>query len=340
MNNTSLDHFRIKCYRLHDLYPIYGVNYDIDLGVIIIASSFVIPTIVLNAVSISVFSRKDDILSPILLVNTSITDLLIGLIALPLWITNSILLLFYKRSLCLLYAASLFIMNLLKWVSVFTILIIAIDRFMAIVNSNLYAKRRTRYNRIFCLTILAIWILLAIVCAYSFAMNEYVFLTYLLPLIPFLVLYSIYINIRVWRIVKRQQKNIGKVGTGDSVEMSVETKKICSIIREAKVTRLTKWLLIVLCLCYLPYFGITSVWVTKKLPQNSTILAVTEVTRLIAMSKSLLNPIIYFKKNVTFRLKVRRLFRMDYRRRSSQPSSPYANSETTVVENKERLELQ
>ena len=264
----------------------------------------VVPTSLLNAVALSAFLRKDQLVLPsnIHLLNTSFCDFMVGVAALPLWISHFTLMIFFSKYNCFLYAAHTFMGNLLPWITLVTTFLIAVDRHVAIFNPYFYAGRVQGKKVLHLISVSLAWIIMCAVNSINFFVSSHRPLCYLSWIMPILIGYCIFVHVRACLLVRRVHRIIGSLSV--ALDRNVHQKH-ATAVRHSKVARLTSLMLGSLCICYLPSFGFQIRHFFYE-PSKSTY---DDITRILALLKCLINPFLYYKSKSVFRRQLRSIFR-------------------------------
>ena len=306
LTNSSEDFvYLLQCYAVYYEYPLYGIHYFFEVLIIVVNACIIIPTAMLNSITIYVFTRREQLKTAfnVLLINTSICDLLIGIVGLPLSIHTLVLLLVYKTHNCMVYCANYFTIHLLSWISFITTFCIAVGRYLAIFKPFFYAEKLKGKILPYVLSMLTIWLLMFFVNISSFFVERQLPLMYLSLIIPVVIAYSTYVHVRAHRHLKNIQRSI------KAVDEQSDYKANSSTIRESKVARLTSLMLLSLCVCYLPYSGVYMTWIiTNKTTHFLDTFG--KVSQLFAVVKCLVNPILYYKRKKILRLEVRKILKI------------------------------
>ena len=223
------------------------------------------------------------------------TDVLVGIIAQPVFTAVTILIIHGETSNkhCTLQRLSKIVVRSLCGASFCQLALISVERYLAIKHSFTYITHVTR-DRILGLSSLT-WICTVVQACIPFLItNDNILLTVKYFRFPFLMAIIIFCQIAVYRESRRHEKQIAEL------QVSVEAKE--KFLKERKALKLTTIVLFVLLLCYLPSI------IVQVLLQTSTITSVKTAhiayftTSFVAILNSLINPVIYCARIKRFRI--------------------------------------
>ena len=140
--------------------------------------------------------------------------------------------------------------------------------------------------------------------------------------LPFILVFSSYVYIRTYVLVRRIQQRIGSLSVptegNNGRDAAVEQSK------QRKITRMTSFMCISLFVCYLPRVSIFPVWRYEintygdSKPFTDTI---GIVAHLLGSIRSLINPIIYYHSMEVLRKTIRNIFSFRRKERESEHRS-------------------
>ena len=129
-------------------------------------------------------------------------------------------------------------------------------------------------------------------------------LSYVSLTIPPMVSYVIYVYVRAHIYLNKM--NIGKkisIVRAQTIHLNDQRRTL----KQMKVLRLILFMLLSLCICYLPYCVAyaTSIALGKETPHFLDTLR--KATELFAVTKCLINPILYYNSNFVLRARMRKV---------------------------------
>lgn len=299
--NTS-NHYDLQCHYVHHEFPLYGAHHIIQTVIFIITAILVLPTLCLNCIAVINFSRKYELRKShgILLLSTSSCDGLIGLIGLPLAVYTMSMRLFMKERQHFVYCIYYYGVYFFVWVSFLSTILMAFSRHLAVSKPHFYSTKIKGRAIPYIICLLFIWIFVALIIISSIVSNSQIPFACASILIPPLVLYTRYVYLHAQTYSRRNTR------TSSLSKECDERNRKKSFLKESKEIRLTLMMLLSLCFCYFPTCILYMVWLfdNNMTPWSNTI---GKVTQLIAVSKCLINPILYYKGNYIYRCKVRKM---------------------------------
>lgn len=303
--NSSAFVYLLHCSSIRYEYPLYGNHYVLGMVGLVVLACMIIPTTTLNGIAISVLIKREQlkIASNIFLLNTSICDCFVGIVGIPLSIYTLALLLFNHSHNCILFCANFFTLYLCVWVSFIATFFIAVDRQLAIFNPFFYVKYIKDNKKPYIIAVAAIWFIMVLIILSSFFVEQQRPLLYLSLLIPPTVVYSIYVHVRVHSHSVNVQRRINKLSV---VGTQQRNRRHTTCVKEAKVARLTSYMLVSLCVCYLPYCGVYIFWMVRNHKMSHLLHTFGKGAELFALLKCLINPILYYKGKQALRRQIRR----------------------------------
>ena len=304
-NSSSLSVHVVECYYIHYEYPLYGAHYIIQFIVMVTASCLILPTVLLNGIAVFVFSAKDQLKMSrnILLLSTSICDLFIGMIGLPTAVYTLVLLLFLNRHECIVYFVHYYGVYLFAWVSFLTTILMAFGRHVAIFKPHFYAAKVKGKHVPYVASLASIWLFLIFVIILSIVLRSQLPLACVSVIIPPMIIYTMYVYIRAHSYLKKIHTNTQDFCVRGKQS---EYKRQVSALKESKVVRLTLFMLLSLCICYLPSCIMYIILMVVGNRTTHFVDTFGKVTQLIAVTKCLVNPVIYYNSNHVFRVHVQK----------------------------------
>ena len=252
-------------------------------------------TTVLNLLVIISVKRKPQLktISNTVLGCLAVTDALMGIIGLPLFVTSRILNYQGETSsdVCAVKDVFRSVLRILGGATVFHLTVMNVERYIAIKHPFQHTTIATK-PRVLGSSALA-WIA-AFFTSFLLVITDYsINLTVVNVILLFSMAVIIYCQVVVYRETRRQEKLIA------AQEVSVEAKK--KFLKEKKAFKVTTTLLVMLLISYLPLTVALLVLKTSIVPENVAFLFGSFSTFVIILN-SLTNPIIYCVRTRQFRV--------------------------------------
>ena len=278
------DIFISKCNYLQYIFRIDGYyKYSFPLVLMLnVAQSLL--TIFANIIIIHVIYKNHRALnapSISLYVYTSFADLLLSIFGLPLWIFYQILA-YYRKIICILYEVLTFMTHYFAIFSFFLVLLLSIDRYIAVFKPFFYEEKIKPSNKIYRYTTTVIFLLFFLAVSIMKLLENHIVLNIFEDFNANIVLFIncfIYITIycKARKINDMHKKKMGK-------KYSTNSPKY-----EKKLVKSTLLIVLLLYLCYIPHV-IKLILEFINILYGDTVYTIGSWT-LIA-SKSLLNPLL------------------------------------------------
>ena len=279
------------------------VGERVGLLVNIIANMGLMITAILGNVSILLsfeFVSSLRTTSNYLLLGLALTDLGVGLVVHPLYI--SVMLSVYTSSVphCTVLVIYSISVSFLPGVSFLYIAMIGLDRFLAIRLHLRYGQIVTEKRSI--ITQVAVWIINGLLCLVWLAgFQVYSTLAAVVVAVSLFGTFAVYI--KIYQVVKRHRAQIRDQMTVQLSEIEVSRLKR---LRKSAVN--TLYVFFVFVLCYLPFFVVTAINNMFKSSNTSVVLAY-EFSVTLMLSNSSLNPLMYCLRLRDFRTAVKKTFK-------------------------------
>lgn len=206
-STQSPDIIELKnCYHLSYVYVLFGWHriayYILTVAYIMLA----LPTVLMNLSAILVFRGRNFKAQPsnLLIMSSTIADMLTGAIALPLGFTHLVFIVSERRVVCLLYAAALFPAYSFCVLSFVTVFYTSVDRYLAVFYPFFYTK--IQWQRVYLLLNIASWLFTfgLVAISYLFILFKPVF--FFLAVQPFVIIINCAMMVRVWRAIRKARK--------------------------------------------------------------------------------------------------------------------------------------
>ncbi|XP_066915684.1 lysophosphatidic acid receptor 6-like [Clytia hemisphaerica] len=306
-NNTVI---HLRCLTVEFKYDFAQDSSIVNTLVIILLSIAVIPTTLLNTVSVYVFSRKEirkRIPTNILILASCIVDLLNGSISIPTCIAHYGLIISSRHYECPLYVIMLSAGQSISWISAVMTLIISIDRYLAIFYPYFYeswcVNRPSLYYGL-CSGTCLFSIIMVIV---SFSQVGFQPVLYLTGSVPLIVVISFYTHLRISCTVSQIKRRITQQSSADTSNNNINNtatvkpnKKLTrksTVLDTRKTSSVAVFMLCLLCLCYTPYFVVILLWKIRLIETglNPTVgqYTASSLAAVFVLYRSCFNPLIY-----------------------------------------------
>ena len=253
------------------------------------------------------------------------TDVLVGIIAQPVFTAVTIVIMQGETSNkhCTLQRISKIVVRSLCGASLSQLALIGMERYLAIKHSFTYITHVTR-DRILGWSSLT-WISTVVQeCIPFLITNENILLTVKYFRFPFLMAIIIFCQIAVCRESRRHEKRIAEL------QISVEAREM--FLKEKKALKLTTIVLFILLLCYLPSIIVQLLLRTSTITSVKTAYIVYFTTSFVAILNSLINPVIYCVRVKQFRIAfIEILLRKNYTQAEQFQMRIFRSSTNNVV---------
>ena len=256
------------------------------LTFILVLSSFLSVSAFLGNALILIALHKESSLHPpskLLLRSLTTTDLCVGLISGPLFVTFLISVLNEYWNICrYILAASFITGNILCGVSLLTLSAISLDRLLALLLGLRYRQVVT-LNRVY-VFLITLWLVSTVFSAMYF-WNPIITFWYGTVCIPLSLVSSIFSYTKIFFTLRHHQNQVQ-----DHVQQPNQTNQL-NIARYRKAVSTAIWLQLTLVACYLPY-GVASAMAASGGRSLSSYIAWYYTITLVFLNSSL-NPILY-----------------------------------------------
>ena len=235
-----------------------------------------------------------------LLLGLALTDLGVGLVVHPLYI--SVMFSVYASSLphCTVLVSYSIWVSFLAGVSFLYIAVIGLDRCLAICLHLRYGQIVTEKRSI--ITQVAMWMINGLLCLVWLAgFQVYSTLAAVVVAVSLISTFAVYV--KIYQVVKRHKAQIRDQLTVQFSEIEVSRLK-----RLRKSAFNTLYVFFVFILCYLPFFVATAINNILKSPNTSVVLA-HEFSITLMLSNSSLNPLMYCLRLRDFRTAVKKTYK-------------------------------
>ena len=249
-------------------------------------------TIILNIVTIHAIRKTASLPKPLrtLLLSLAASDVGVGLLVQPLYISSLVSCLKRKRIDCISNEGVLAVVILFCASSVFNVVTISVDRFLA-VHLHVRYQELVTHKRVIA-TVISIWLLSAIISS-SVVSNP---LRVSLKVIKFVIMTVCLIVVvtvywRIYIVLKRHKNQIRGLQIQE-VQQGVQNGDLSNFLKLRKSALGTFYVCIVFLICYLPSYILSFLFMARLLSSISYYNAWPHTTTLFFLNSSL-NPVIY-----------------------------------------------
>ena len=249
-------------------------------------------TIILNIVTIHAIRKTALLPKPLrtLLLSLAASDVGVGLLAQPLYISTLVSWLTQKRIDCTSYKGLLAVITFFCISSLFNVITISVDRFLA-VHLHLRYQERVTHKRVIA-AVISIWLFSAIISTSVFwdpllissLVIGFVIMT-VCPIVVVIVYWRIYI------VLKRHKNQIQSLQIQE-VQQEVQNGDLSNFFRLRKSALGTFYVCVVFLICYLPTCILSFLLLARLLSPISFYEALPYTIALLFLNSSL-NPVIY-----------------------------------------------
>lgn len=278
MQDTT--NFRIDSYYRSSLQVNIPINFIISANIVF-----------LNVLVIYALMKKKDLRTPAnyLLVNTAVSDFIVGLIGLPAFTIVVIQAVSQVNKQCWLYITAVILLHIFCLQSFFGVILTLIDISLALFTPYFYSSKITSNVNIYvwvCVTILFI----VAVGVTSFVLAKKSNILYVIEGITFPSLLAIFTcaYAKVFITVRKVNRAIHSQYGKFRKKKNIRTKK-----KEARMATLALLMFLSLCICYLPYITLVLIWARKLQINKDRLDALHVWTITFVALKSIVNPLLY-----------------------------------------------
>ena len=276
----------------------YGTSADVeDFRPVLVANcvfnSFLsYTTIILNIVTIHAIRKTALLPKPLrtLLLSLAASDVGVGLLAQPLYIFILVSWLNRKRIDCISYKRLMAIMKFFCVSSLFNVVTISVDRFLA-VHLHLRYQELVTHKRVIA-AVISIWLLSAIISSSVF-WDPLLFSSRVIGLVIMTVCLIVVVIVywRIYIVLKRHKNQIQSLQIQE-VQQGVQNGDLSNFLKLRKSALGTFYVCIVFLICYLPSYILSFLFLARLLSPISFYEALLYTTTLFFLNSSL-NPVIY-----------------------------------------------
>ena len=249
-------------------------------------------TIILNIVTIHAIRKTASLPKPLrtLLLSLAASDVGVGLLVQPLYISSLVSCLKRKRIICTFDEGFLTVIILFCTSSVFNIVTISVDRFLA-VHLHLRYQELVTHKRVIA-AVISIWLFSAIISSSVFWNQLLVSLQVVqLVIITVCLIVVVIVYWRIYIVLKRHKNQIRGLQIQE-VQQGVQNGDVSNFLKLRKSALGTFYVCIVFLICYLPSYILSFLFLARFLSPISFYEALLYTTTLFFLNSSL-NPVIY-----------------------------------------------
>ena len=266
---------------------------------------FLITTIFGNILVLSAVWKTTSLRSPsiILLCALATTDLAVGLVVQPLFLSMELIQLLSKEYQCVLGKASMTVSYSVCGASLFTVTAISLDRLLAVLYHLRYANMVTAPRVVYVMTLN--WFVSGFLASFTLWSGPEAFLVVMATAVATCLCLSTYAHVKIYRVVRRHQQQI------QSQREAVQAGNVFNVARFKRTAANAFLVHYFLLLCYTPLFIIMLLTSNKDtipsaLSTKAHSAIVWKLTTTIVFMNSALNPLIYCYRLREMRVAVKR----------------------------------
>ena len=249
-------------------------------------------TVILNIVTIHAIRKTALLPKPLrtLLLSLAASDVGVGLLVQPLYISTLVSRLNKKRIDCISYKILLAAMNFFCISSLLNVVTISVDRFLA-VHLHLRYQELVTHKRVIA-AVISIWLLSAIISSSVF-WDPLLFSSRVIGLVIMTVCLIVVVIVywRIYIVLKRHKNQIQSLHIQE-VQQGVQNSDLSNLLKLRKSALGTFYVCIVFLICYLPSYILSFIPLARPLSPISLYEAWLYTTTLFFFNSSL-NPVIY-----------------------------------------------
>ena len=249
-------------------------------------------TIILNIVTIHAIRKTILLPKPLrtLLLSLAASDVGVGLLVQPLYISTLVSRLKQKRIDCISHKGLFAIITFFCTSSLLNVVTVSVDRFLA-VHLHLRYQERVTHKRVIA-AVISIWLLSAIISSSVFWNPLRVSLRVIeLVVVTVCLILVVIVYWRIYIVLKRHKNQIQSLQIQE-VQQEVQNGDLSNFLRLRKSALGTFYVCIVFLICYLPSYILSFLFMARLLSSISYYKAWPHTTTLFFLNSSL-NPVIY-----------------------------------------------
>ena len=249
-------------------------------------------TIILNIVTIHAIRKTTLLPKPLrtLLLSLAASDVGVGLLVQPLYISTLVSRLNQKRIDCISYKGLYVVINFFCISSLLNVVTISVDRFLA-VHLHLRYQELVTHKRVIA-AVISIWLLGAIISSSVFWVPSF-FILRVIRVVNMTVCLILVVIVywRIYIVLKRHKNQIQGLQIQE-VQQGVQNSDLSNFLKLRKSALGTFYVCVVFMICYLPSYILSFLLLARLLSPISLYEALLYTTTLFFLNSSL-NPVIY-----------------------------------------------
>ena len=284
------------CDHMNELF--FGTSTDVeDFRPVLVANcvfnSFLsYTTIILNIVTIHAIRKTTLLPKPLrtLLLSLAASDVGVGLLVQPLYISTLVSRLNQKRIDCISYKKLLAAINFFCISSLLNVVTISVDRFLA-VQLHLRYQELVIHKRVI-VAVISLWLFSAVICSDLFwAPLDIIYQVIRLVIMTVCFILVVIVYWRIYIVLKRHKKQIQDLQIQEA-QQGVQNGDLSNFLKLRKSALGTFYVCVVFLICYLPSYILSFLFLARLLSSISYYKAWPHTTTLFFLNSSL-NPVIY-----------------------------------------------
>ena len=249
-------------------------------------------TIILNIVTIHAIRKTASLPKPLrtLLLSLTASDVGVGLLVQPLYISTLVSRLNQKRIDCVSYKKFLAVTNFFCISSLLNVVTISVDRFLA-VHLHLRYQELVTHKRVIA-AVISIWLFSAVICSNLFWAPS-VIISQVIRLVIITVCFILVVIVywRIYIVLKRHKNQIQGLQIQEA-QQGVQNSDLSNFLKLRKSALGTFYVCVVFMICYLPSYILSFLQMARLLSPISLYEALLYTTTLFFLNSSL-NSVIY-----------------------------------------------
>ena len=298
-NNQSRNRYVVNCHGESYQFAQHGfykTNIIINLAINIVLSP---STIILNTMIIIVLYRTKQLHTPtnILLINNAISDMVMGYTILFGWTPVSIMAMENNHD-CTLFVLTLLIGYLSGCTSIINVILVAIDRYIAIYRPFFYRMRIYKRNSTYVKIISSIWIFLIVIVTLSILTPKFIILVaFAFLIIPIAIIWPSYVYVSIFITVRQIRKCVNSTIRGHKIKD-----------KDLQLVKTTFTMISAVFICYGLHGALLTIWIFKKDMYTDDLYAASFWGYTLMLTKSIINPVLFCLTISDIRVAVQRFF--------------------------------
>ncbi|XP_057291932.1 rhodopsin-like [Hydractinia symbiolongicarpus] len=289
MFNKTISTDEIVCLNIKFVFSING-GYAVNIYINIILQFIInFSSCVLNTLVSIVIIRQRKLRTPsnVLLLNSTISDTLLGLTHLVFWLPCLIMALHQTHS-CFLFVA----LNTLGYycgtISFLNTDLIAVDRYIAIYKPYYYSENITGNLKVYVKFIIFQWIITAVLIGLSHLTPNFLIILISASIsIPFTISWCSFVYTKVFLTVK-------ELNNRDRATKRHLNQEDTQKMKEIRLAKITAAMILTVSVCFTPLWVMSALWLVEKMKFSPFLYALILWALVLSSLKSLLNPLLIY----------------------------------------------